>query len=428
MFNTITNITKTTSSQHVNHIIGNIILRVQAEQKFKAYQGSTNAKQQTSVTKLVQTIPNIGNSIFPQHLIAKYLPAWQAHLERISDYLLPGEGIWWKRKMDGSIEFFDGETSPFSNSQGPLLHHFRSTNFTEEQLYLKTCWEKCLQNKQAIPITQLRIPDINGNMVLFRNDDESEVISNQDEVENYTDKFDPAPTDNCTSKVGTTSCVLKPCCSVEDHCVWDSDSVGKVDAGKAGGINDLTHVGEGSSTVSIEPFPDKTQEQKKNVTEPEPDKNIIMVSDVNDRVTDNEAAETVEQNEVISFKEVSHNSCSDSVTSNGYLYQTKMGHALEKLLGPCKEVEAYDKARGKVKENPGNTEYIGTFQYHTALMQTRVSNQQTKCKGHLNRWENEYFAEHGELPSSKNAVACETARTLLNHIKLSKQLFKNLSS
>ena len=99
-------------------------------------------------------------------MITDHSSSWQAHLEHISDYILL---VWWKKIGNGSIEFFDGESHPNFKSQGPSRHHFRSTNFEKEVNYLKECWEKCMENKQQIPLPQLRIPDCDGNMVLTRN-------------------------------------------------------------------------------------------------------------------------------------------------------------------------------------------------------------------------------------------------------------------
>ncbi|CAB4005601.1 Hypothetical predicted protein [Paramuricea clavata] len=105
-FNTIKNITKGTSSNHPNQLIGNILVRMQAEGKLKDYQNVV-CNQQKQVTKLANALPSFGNSTFSHTFLVKHSKSWQAHLENISDYLLHGEGIWWKKTENGSIEFFD---------------------------------------------------------------------------------------------------------------------------------------------------------------------------------------------------------------------------------------------------------------------------------------------------------------------------------
>ena len=65
---------------------------------------------------------------------------------------------------NGDIEFYDGEQPPDNHSEGPSLHHFRSSNFKSEEKYLEECWEKCLRLGVTLPIKVLRIEDEHGNM------------------------------------------------------------------------------------------------------------------------------------------------------------------------------------------------------------------------------------------------------------------------
>ena len=139
IFNTITNITKSTSSYHPSHIIGNIFIRLQAEKQMKAFQGFSSLKQETSVCKLADSLPPYGNTIISEDLVKKHIRAWQSHLERISDFLLPGNGIWWRNDEKGNMEFLDGEIAVSSHTEGPLLHHFCSSSFSREEEYLRKC-------------------------------------------------------------------------------------------------------------------------------------------------------------------------------------------------------------------------------------------------------------------------------------------------
>jgi hypothetical protein len=52
IFNTITNITKSTSSYHPCHIIGNIFMTLQAEKQMQAFQGSSFSKQKNVFLRL----------------------------------------------------------------------------------------------------------------------------------------------------------------------------------------------------------------------------------------------------------------------------------------------------------------------------------------------------------------------------------------
>ena len=70
---------------------------------------------------------------------------WQAHLEKISDFLLPGRDIWWS-EHDDYIEFHDAEDNLEERLEGPQKHHFRSSDFKKEEAYLHECWKQCLKN------------------------------------------------------------------------------------------------------------------------------------------------------------------------------------------------------------------------------------------------------------------------------------------
>ena len=155
IFNTITNITKSTSSYHPSHIIGNIFIRLQAEKQTHAFQGASSLKQETSVSKLADSLPPYGNIIISGDLLKKHIRSWQAHLERISDFLLPGKGAWWRHDEKGNVEFLDREKAASSQTGGPVLHHFRSSTFKREEEYLQKCWNKCLENRVTFPIKDI---------------------------------------------------------------------------------------------------------------------------------------------------------------------------------------------------------------------------------------------------------------------------------
>ena len=166
IFNTITNITASTSSYHPSHIIGNIFIRLQAEKQMQAFQGSCFSKQESSVSKLAASLnPHmVTRTIIPQDLKEKHIRSWQAHLERVSDFLLPGKGIWWIEHEDGDTEFLDGEKESNMSAQGPLLHHFRSSNFCVEEQYFIDCWKQCLTNGVILPIKAIRVEDERGQL------------------------------------------------------------------------------------------------------------------------------------------------------------------------------------------------------------------------------------------------------------------------
>ncbi|CAB3981856.1 Retrovirus-related Pol poly from transposon opus [Paramuricea clavata] len=150
IFNAITNITRTTSSFHADHVTANILVRLQAEKHLSAnHHASSVEKQQAQVSKLASSLPSFPNTIIPKDMLVNHPSSWQAHLERISDFLLVGKGAWWNECENGDIHFFDAKGSPELLEKGPLLHHFRSSSFKSEESYLKKCWLKCVEQRAS---------------------------------------------------------------------------------------------------------------------------------------------------------------------------------------------------------------------------------------------------------------------------------------
>ena len=143
---------------------------MQAEKDLNSLQPSISDTQEAHVTKLASSLPKFGNTVIPNQMLTRNPRVWQAHLERISDFLLAGGGIWWRKCNNGDIEFFYAKGNPEAVPEGPKLHHFRSSNFKAEENYLRDCWKMCLERKVAMPIDvgQIQIENAEGNMVFLK--------------------------------------------------------------------------------------------------------------------------------------------------------------------------------------------------------------------------------------------------------------------
>ena len=64
-------------------------------------------KLQHEISTLNDAMEKLPNTVVPYEFIAEKPRLWQAHLEHISHYLLPGEGVWWLQDEKG-ITFNDG--------------------------------------------------------------------------------------------------------------------------------------------------------------------------------------------------------------------------------------------------------------------------------------------------------------------------------
>ena len=154
MFGQCKAITRTTSNQHTSHILTNILVRLDSENQMQASGMHSIDKQDSEVLKLAKSLPPKHNTVIPKTWIETFSIHYQAHLERISDYLIQGPGMWWKYVEKG-VEFFDVVNIP-NTCTSPSIHHFRSTTMADVDMYLLKNWEKCLDEKVQLPAHFIR--------------------------------------------------------------------------------------------------------------------------------------------------------------------------------------------------------------------------------------------------------------------------------
>lgn len=92
------------------------------------------------------------DTTIPHAMIQKYPLEYQAHLERIADFLTDTDV--WEETNEG-VRFYD-----VSDKWKKTRHHFRTFTFSEEMRYVSLCWKKCIDTPIRIPATT--IIDENG--------------------------------------------------------------------------------------------------------------------------------------------------------------------------------------------------------------------------------------------------------------------------
>ena len=122
-------------------------------------------KQDSTISRAAKQLQTRNDSIFTHEFIKENTVLWQAHCERIADFLLLGEGVWWVQTPNG-ILFFDKVKVP-QNASGPPLHHFRSCTLQNEKLYLADCWKQLIhrvqQGELEVPLVKIKVHDDQGN-------------------------------------------------------------------------------------------------------------------------------------------------------------------------------------------------------------------------------------------------------------------------
>jgi len=94
MFGQCKAITRSTSNQHSDHVIPNIMIRIQEAQKAHSSTLANLKAQESEVHKLALVLGPKKNTIIPKAWITHSAVPYQAHLERISDFLTAGPGKW----------------------------------------------------------------------------------------------------------------------------------------------------------------------------------------------------------------------------------------------------------------------------------------------------------------------------------------------
>lgn len=158
-FGNLRRISESTTNRQPGKIVDNAMMRFQAQQ-ISSDKTDSLQQQESIISKQSRLLPKRGGSIFPDSILKKRSSLVQAHMERIADFLVMGEGIWWKFDGDGVI-FADGPDDPTHHLEGPSLHHFRSSNLKEEQNCLTNIWNNCIdkfKNKTiSLPLKKLRV-------------------------------------------------------------------------------------------------------------------------------------------------------------------------------------------------------------------------------------------------------------------------------
>ena len=156
-FSMIQSICKNTTNNHPGHVIGNVIVREQAERNSKEnheYEQEKNSILQ-NISRLGKEVENMERDSFIDYVYIQENSAdWQTLLELISSYLIFGEGVWWKKGPCG-ITFFDFSDEQNDITKNPKVHHFRSSIMKDVVNELKRCWSYILEKNIPIPIHEI---------------------------------------------------------------------------------------------------------------------------------------------------------------------------------------------------------------------------------------------------------------------------------
>ena len=159
------------SNRQPQNVISTILLRLQAKAEYRDIFGSVQHGE-SMVAKAASNVSQYSGTYITRKFLQHRTRSWQAHLERVSTYLTPGEGVWWKKTSTG-YHFFDGDDDPEQHNEGPSLQHFRYTSIPEVISQHKEAWEVVLQKEIELPTPRLHKYGSDGNPVTSHNSNNS---------------------------------------------------------------------------------------------------------------------------------------------------------------------------------------------------------------------------------------------------------------
>ena len=103
--------------------------------------------------------------------------------------------------------------------------------------------------------------------------------------------------------------------------------------------------------------------------------------------------------------------------------KTKLGKAVEFVLGQSREVLQFDVARQQHKRSPSDKYFLAKFMKQVALVEVRVVKEQQQIRKELGLWEKEFFLKYNQKVATQNDIgACPRAKLLRDKLKYAKAI------
>ncbi len=160
MFGQANQIALRATNRQPHNIIREVLLRLQFKQRQGSLLDSVTANQSAVSAASAHMPPSCGTYI-TKAFIQTRRHSWQAHLERISHYLILGPHIWWRKDRDGYL-FHDSDNDPNFHDPGPKLSHFRDTTLGQLAEEKARKWEELVSQKVPLPTTKITVFDEAG--------------------------------------------------------------------------------------------------------------------------------------------------------------------------------------------------------------------------------------------------------------------------
>ncbi|CAC5424975.1 unnamed protein product [Mytilus coruscus] len=413
-FGDLRRISRDTTTRQLGNIAENCIVRFNYQQKEGNKQNSFHM-QDSFISKQARLSKQHPRSVFTAQFLKTKPTLIQCHLERIADFMAAGRVIWWSFD-NGGIVFHDGPNDPSDRSDGPTLHHFRSSNLKKEQQVLENVWHdvvsKYKSNILQLPLPKLKLYDDDGQLTyitanenLVDEDDVSSIRENNGVLEKTSvHQFQPQDgkldEDDKAASESTTSYSINDI--LADHQQTERTATN---------LNDLTN---GRKPIEKMAPPSiivkhnynkkiddviSTTARKKAIKRKLFDEDTGKQDFINLKKLPTTNKMKMVENFIVNSNKVNAEICYlelflTSTVADVPKHRNDVDFCME-LLGETDDTRNVIKFQMSLEKHPGNKSFTTSLDIHMAKLQTSVSKEHNKLKSML-------LHEHTDIDASVN--------------------------
>ncbi|XP_078621301.1 uncharacterized protein LOC144887775 [Branchiostoma floridae x Branchiostoma japonicum] len=451
IFNQLRGIHRTTGcSRYSGQVIGNLMVRSHCENLLNNDKGTTFQPSIVSNSAAKVRQQGTEDSVIPHELISKRAKVWQAHCERLADYLLCGPGEWWTVTDEGVV-FHDGPSHPDSRPSGPQMLHFRSSNLGTVDRHLRGSWQECLDKEVVIPLRKIYTYENHGerNMTGIkwtdflpssasecREDVDAAATSQADnyrlmEEEEPESESEPVQQVREVEDVYTVQALIHS--DEEQHGETPATSSSMPPDGSPPKNPAAADTSLPSSTHTVQSSSEQQHEETASASFKLPTTSSTIMSPpsaIQSRCPESTPHRKGRRGMTVPAQLFSTALPSVQTREEGDKEepqkQSSWSRNLKGLLGDIEEVNTFERLREKMREGRNRKEVKPAYDKIVALLQIKVSKSYSALKKDVEAWEREFMSEHDcscpTLDDIKEAPA--SIKAMFDSLKQAKSLMK----
>lgn len=395
-FNALTNISRQTSSRRPGEIVGNSIIRYQAECKLND-KGATVRRQQSRVSEASRSLPEFPNTTFSKDFMQHHRSDYQAHLQRLGDFLLPGEGVWWTMTESG-VEFRDSDREADRHISGPLLHHFRSSNEEKEKQYQKCCWDDCIEKKVSIPHSKIRVYDNDGNPLRTVHNERLATHTNAMQQATSQEIQTIAESEEVPEEISCNDCGIELVVQNEEEefpPIIENNQSEAVEAESPGACSSLDEVETSLVAQQDIVMSNMAKHDNEKLQKHDASNSTLPVSN-NHEASPAVSPAVHHETEMEQPIALSNNQLhpKEKQDKHPQQLQTNIAKHVSYVLGNTNKVQHFDHLRDELHRRPNSKDLIQRYENDLAAIQHQVLCRHEQLKRAIKQWEEEYFLKH----------------------------------